>query len=203
VTYGMSETASQVATDCGPGAGLRAGRVGRPLPGFELRIDQPDAGGVGRIRLRGPAVMAGYAAPGLTPGLGLERGWLATGDLGRVAEDGVLEVLGRADDVLISGGEQVHPAQVEPRLRACPGIGEAALSACRDPVWGDLLVAVYTGSVAPEALDAYCREQFEGARRPRRFLRLEALPAGRSGKLDRRFLRRRVEQLCGSAPKPA
>jgi O-succinylbenzoic acid--CoA ligase len=196
VSYGMSETASQVATLCGPEAGLVAGRVGRPLEGFEVRVAEPDERGVGRILLRGPAVMAGYARPGLQPGLGLQDGWLATGDLGRLREDGELEVLGRADDLLISGGEQVHPGQVEPLLRRCPDIGDAALSACRDPVWGDLLVAVYTGPVAPAAVQAYCRRCFSGARRPRRFLRCGELPLGRSGKLDRRRLRLWVEAAC-------
>ena len=194
VTYGMSETGSQVATLCGSDAGLHAGRVGRPLEGFELRIADPDSLGVGRILLRGPAVMAGYARPGLAPGLGLEQGWLVTGDLGRLLEDGVLEVVGRADDLLISGGEQVHPAQVEPLLQRCPGIGAAALSASSDAVWGDLLVAVYTGSVSSQEVDAYCRRRFKGSRRPRRFLRCHELPSGRSGKLDRQRLRALVEK---------
>ncbi len=200
VSYGMSEAASQVATLCAADAGLQAGRVGRPLEGFELRIADPDPRGVGRILLRGPAVMAGYARPGLAPGLGLEQGWLVTGDLGRLLESGELEVFGRADDLLISGGEQVHPHQVEPLLQHCPGIGVAALSACSDPAWGDLLVAVYTGPATREEVDAFCRRQFKGARRPRRFLRLDELPLGRSGKLDRLRLRGRVEEAFSELP---
>ncbi len=200
VTYGMSETASQVATLCGAEAGLQAGRVGQPLPGFDLRIVDPGPGGVGRIVLRGPAVMTGYARPGLAPGLGLSGGWLATGDLGRIDREGGLEVVGRADDVLVSGGEQVHPVELEPLLQQCPGIGVAALSARRDPVWGDLLVAVYTGSASPRSVEGYCREHWRGARRPRGFLRFAELPLGRSGKLDRRRLREMVE---AGFPSPA
>jgi len=194
VTYGMSETSSQVATGRVPETGLEAGWVGRPLKGFEVRIDDPDTHGVGRIMLRGPAVMAGYANPGLKPGEGLEAGWLPSGDLGRLSQDGELVVLGRADDILVSGGMLVHPTEVEHRLQGCPGIGVVALSARTDPTWGDLLVAVYTGPIEPAVLRAYCRQNLESECRPRRFLRREQLPLGASGKLDRRRLRQWVEE---------
>jgi len=194
VSYGMSEAGSQVATLCGAEAGIDPGRVGRPLAGFELRIAEPDHQGVGRIQLRGPALMAGYGAPGLMPGLGLVDGWLESGDLGRIDADGELWVLGRADDLLISGGENVHPARVEPVLQSCPGVTAAALSARNDPVWGDRLVAVYVGEVEPARLETHCKEQLGGAAQPREYLRLRSLPQGRSGKLDRRALRRLVSR---------
>ena len=194
VSYGMSEAGSQVATLCGAGAGIEPGRVGAPLAGFELCIAAEDSQGVGRILLRGPALMAGYAAPGLEPGRGLVDGWLESGDLGRLDADGGLIVLGRADDILISGGEKIHPNRVEPVLRRCPGVAAAALSARDDPVWGDRLVAVYVGDTEPQRLEAYCRERLSGAALPREYTRLQELPLGASGKLDRRELRRLLRE---------
>lgn len=185
VSYGMSEAASQIATDCGPEAGLVQGRVGRPLEGFEWAIDAVDASGVGRIRVRGPALMLGYVNPALEPGQGLREGWLETGDLGRLDRDGDLVVLGRADERVNSGGEKVHAAQVEPLLRDCPGIGEVAVLAQVDPVWGARLAAVYTGTLTPAQLDDWCRRHLAGPWRPRVFLRVARLPHGSGGKLDR------------------
>jgi O-succinylbenzoic acid--CoA ligase len=197
VTYGMSEAGSQVATLCGGRAGLEPGRVGRPLQGFEVMIGAPDPAGVGRIRLRGPAVMAGYGAPGV----GLDNGWLETGDLGRLDAGGELHLLGRADQVLVSGGEKVHPEPVEALLRACPGVLDAGLTAVPDPVWGERLVALYTGDARTGRVDEHCREHLAGARRPRIFLRVDTLPLGPTGKLDRQALRRLVAyRLARSGP---
>ncbi len=200
VSYGMSEASSQVATLCSTGAGIEAGRVGAPLAGFEVRIAAANSQGLGRILLRGPALMAGYAAPGLEPGRGLVDGWLESGDLGRLDVGGGLTVLGRADDVLISGGEKIHPSRVEPVLRRCPGVAEAALSAREDPLWGDRLVAVYVGGAEPQQLEMYCRERLGGAALPREFIRVQELPLGASSKLDRRELRRLLRESSRQGP---
>jgi O-succinylbenzoic acid--CoA ligase len=190
VSYGMTETGSQIATVEGGYAEAIPGLVGRPLPGFRLRIRHPDPDGVGVIQVRGAALMAGYVATGLYPGGGLRDGWFDTGDLGRLHSDGELQVLGRADDMLSSGGEKVHPAQVEPVLKGCPGVRDAALSAVPDPKWGDRLVAVYQGGIAPTDLEAYCRGRLRGALRPRGFVRVDRMPLTAGGKTDRAELRR-------------
>ncbi len=195
VTYGMTETGSQVATRCGPEAGLAAGRVGKPLPGFQVRIGEPDEQGVGRIWVRGPALMLGYANPQGRLGLGLKGGWLDTGDLGCWEKDGALRISGRADDVLISGGEKVHPQLVEAQLTQCAGVEEAALSACPDPHWGERLVLLYRGDAAPERLAAYAKRHLQGAWRPKVFYRVDQLPRNAMGKLDRRALRAWVKAL--------
>ncbi len=186
VSYGMSETASQVATRCWAAAPACAGR---PLHGFDVSIGNPNGAGVGEIRLRGPALMAGYANPSLRPGLGLRDGWLHTGDLGHLDRKGWLHVLGRADDLLNSGGVRLHPVEVEPVLRVIPGVDDALLSARKDPVWGDLLVAVYTGMATPEAVLAHCRKHLPKTHLPRDCRQLDRLPYLPSGKPDRRRLR--------------
>lgn len=191
VTYGMSETASQLATQPGIGLGWTPGRVGKTLDGFEVSI-----GADGRIRVRGPALMAGYANAEGRPGVGLDAdGWFVTGDLGQL-EDGELTVLGRADGALTSGGETFHPEEVERLLAPCPGIREAAVIGLPDPVWGDRVAALVVGDWAEEAILAWCRDHIPGARRPRVVVKVSSLPRTPLGKLDRMALIRDFKTGC-------
>ena len=108
--------------------------------------------------------------------------------LGWIDEAGHVHVAGRADDMLVSAGVNVHPLEVESRLAGCPGVREAGVIGLADPVWGDIIAAAYEGVIAEAELDDWCRGQLPAARRPRRFLRVAALPRTPSGKLDRRAL---------------
>jgi O-succinylbenzoic acid--CoA ligase len=194
LTYGMTETASQVACSDRLAVAPRPGVVGLPLAGLE--IDCPGCPEPPRaLRVRGPLVMAGYANPERIPGDGLEDGWLRTSDLACLDPGGHLRVLGRADEVLVTGGVKVHPARVEAVLASAPGVGEVALLGVPDPVWGQRLVAAYTGGAEARALDAWCREHLPGAERPRGFVRLSELPTLGSGKRDRVRLRELVLAL--------
>lgn len=190
-SYSSAETGSQAAAGV-PEERCPAGCVGRPLGAFDVQVVD-DHGhptwDVGRIRLSGEAVMAGYANPERRPGLGLDGGWFTTGDLGRFDAGGRLWVVGRADDIVVTGGENVHPRQVEEVLRVCPQIGEVAVTGRPDPVWGATLVAVYTGPIGHAELATWCRAHLHGAVRPRAFLRVEALPRLGPGKVDRARLR--------------
>jgi O-succinylbenzoic acid--CoA ligase len=190
-SYSSAETGSQTAA-CLPEEHCPAGCVGRALGAFDVQVVD-DHGhptwDVGRIRVSGEAVMAGYANPDRRPGLGLEGGWFTTGDLGRLDAGGRLWVVGRADDIVVTGGENVHPRQVEEILRVCPGIGEVAVTGRPDPVWGATLVAVYTGTIGHAELAAWCRAHLHGAMRPRAFLHQHALPQLAPGKVDRARLR--------------
>jgi O-succinylbenzoic acid--CoA ligase len=191
-SYGMSETGSQVATLCDLPQGWEPGQVGPPLPGFEVEVVGEDGlptSGIGRIRIRGAAVMAGYASPHRQTGLGLAQGWFTSGDLGCIDAQGNLTVRGRHDDMLVSGGSNVHPEQVEEVLKRCPGVADAALTSVADDVWGDLLVAAVVAEADDEALEKWCRNELAGAMRPRRFIYLPALPRNALGKLDRQALR--------------
>jgi O-succinylbenzoic acid--CoA ligase len=184
----MSETASQLATLPELPPHWRRGLVGRPLPGAEIRIDAD-----GRLRVRGPMVMAGYANPELRPGDGLEDGWFVAGDLAELTGSGELVIHGRADDLLVSGGKTVSPHVAEDLLAFCPGIGDAAVTGRSDPVWGDVLVLAYSGPAEAAAVLAWCRTNVATAYRPRRVVRLAELPLTSGGKLDRRALRRLAE----------
>jgi O-succinylbenzoic acid--CoA ligase len=188
LSYGMTETASTVAISPRLSRVPDPGRVGRLLPGFE--IDCPHCGvGPGPLALRGPGVMAGYANPERRPGEGLCDGWLTTADLGCLDHDGVLQVQGRADQALVTGGVKVHPARIEGQLSRAPGVEEALVVGVDDPVWGARVVVVYTGDADPADLEAWCRRHLSGAERPRRFVRLAELPRLESGKPDRRRAR--------------
>ncbi|MDE2439715.1 MAG: AMP-binding protein [Betaproteobacteria bacterium] len=188
VSYGMSETAAQVATfspDDGP---WHEGLVGHPQPGHQLRI-----GDDGRIHIRGPQVMSGYF-----DGTGLDaEGWLITGDLGQLDGTGRLTVLGRADDMLISGGRNVHPQEIESCLAGCPGVVDIAVTGLPDPVWGDLVVALVVGTVDRDTLLAHARQHLPSAALPRRIHYLDRLPRNAAGKLERAALRRLA---TGEAP---
>lgn len=192
-SYGMSETCSQVATLCDVASGWSGGVVGQPLPGIEVRLvcpPAPHSTGDGLISVRGDVVMEGYANPERKPGIGItEDGWFVTADLGRLDARGNLAVSGRADDLLISGGENVAPQLVEEIIAACPGITDIGITARQDAVWGDRLVAVFAGSISETALEAWCRAALAGALRPRVFIKVAALPRNAAGKLDRHALR--------------
>lgn len=177
VSYGMSETAAQAAT-LPPTDDWHEGLVGAPLPGMEIAV-----GDDGHVRVRGRQLMLGYLG-GDAP---IEDGWLRTGDLGRIDAAGRLRVLGRGDDVLVSGGENVHPLEVESLLAACPGVADVAVTATPDPVWGDLVTALVVGA-EPAAVDAWSRRHLPTKLRPRRTLAVAALPRNALGKLERKRL---------------
>lgn len=148
--YGLTEAAPVLAVST-PDDGPRAGTVGRPLPGIELRIDAPDARGVGEVLARGPNVMAGYWKAGserpeideaLTAEV-LEGGWLRTGDLGRLDEAGRLVLVGRKKDVVIDAdGKNVHPDEVEERYRSEDLVQELSVVGLRDGAFEKLAMLV-------------------------------------------------------------
>lgn len=185
--YGMSETAAQIATWTPADGPWHEGLVGLPLAGSEFALAAD-----GRIRIRGPQLMLGYL-----DGSGIDDdGWLTTGDLGKIDAFGRLTVTGRADDMLVSGGNNVHPLVVESCLAACPGVRDVAVTGLPDPVWGDLIVALVVGETPRKDLLAWCRSRLPGAAQPRRIVRLDALPRNAAGKLERAALRRLAREAA-------
>lgn len=182
-TYGMTETCSQVAT-VAPGHEMDSiVSVGRPLDGFDVRIDHPGPDGVGEIVVSGPAVSPGYA------GETVRTGALLTGDLGRFDAAGRLVVVARRDDMIVTGGENVNPAAVEAVLAAHPGIADAAVHGIRDAEWGEIVVAtiVVRKAVAPsiEELDSFARASLAPAQRPKGWSIVDRIPYLSTGKIDR------------------
>jgi O-succinylbenzoic acid--CoA ligase len=182
--WGMTETASHVVA--GPvDSDWAEGIAGRPLPGVSVTGDP----GSGRLRVAGPTLMTGYLGPAGPWGLGAD-GSLLTQDAGRVEPDGRVRVCGRADGVILTGGVNVHPEEVEAALAGCPGVCDLAVVGLPDARWGQRIVALYCGTAGPEAMAAWAEEAWkagglEPALRPREWRRLEAVPRNPMGKLDR------------------
>ena len=177
-TYGMSETCGGCVYD------------GRPLDGVRVEVG-PD----GRVRLSGTVLFTGYRLrPDLTAAA-LDQGRLVTSDLGRITADGRLEVLGRADDVVVSGGENVALPRVEAALLEHPLLREAAVIAVPDAEWGQRVVAVVVPHAQPPSLAelrTWVGQRLGRAAAPIGVLVLDALPLAGPGKVDRAALRRQV-----------
>src|SRR4051794_39091714 len=171
---------------------------GRPLVGVELRVVDPAdrtpgaAGEVGEVAVRGPNVMLGYwEKPRQTADV-LEDGWYHTGDLGRLDEQGYLELVDRAKDMIVSGGENVYSTEVEDVLYRHPAVAEAAVFGVPDERWGEAVHAVVVPrcTVTEEELVTFCREAIAGYKVPKRIeLRDEPLPKSGAGKVLKRDLR--------------
>jgi o-succinylbenzoate---CoA ligase len=177
-TYGMTETASQVTTLSPADAGRRMGSVGRPLLTTHLRIHQ------GEILVQGPTV---------APGAADEDGWLHTGDLGRIDDEGFLYVTDRLGDVIVTGGENVVPAEVEEVLLRHEDVVDAAAVGRPDAEWQEAVVAVVVprngSGIDAEALRRHCAADLAAFKVPKRFEFVSELPRTASGKLMRRALR--------------
>lgn len=187
-TYGMTETCSQVATGAIPPSGWNPGDIGPPLPGITIRIVdarlQPTTG-LGRIEIQGPVVASGSEVDADRTGRVSVDHRLLTADLGSIDDRGHLHVLGRADDVIITGGVNVHPEYVERKLGKRPGVRDVAVTALPDAVWGQRMIALVVGEAKPHDLDLWCRKHLPGPWRPKAFISLEGLPRTALGKLRR------------------
>lgn len=207
-SYGMTETASGVAAMPLGEAGRRPWSAGRALLGVELRIAATDAatvapvapGADGEILVRGPMVFDGYANDPEASALALDsEGWLHTGDLGSLDREGWLRVVARRDEIIISGGENVAPAEIEAVLASHPAVADVGVVGFPDEKWGSVPVAVVAFRAGaredPETLRAFVRDRLASFKVPARIVETAAVPRSPSGKL----LRRSLPALAGAA----
>jgi len=196
-TYGLTEATSQVATAAPPAPGATGPSPMLPLDGIEVRIAGADGGGAavgepGEILVRGPTVMQGYLHDATATVRALREGWLHTGDVGHMDAAGALHVLDRRDDLVVSGGENVYPAEIEAVLLEHPAVADAGVTGMPDDDFGARVVAwivtVPGGALDAEALRSYCRERLAGFKQPREFRFVGSLPRNAAGKLLRRSL---------------
>jgi len=197
--YGMSETGMNTSN---PLDGERkAGTVGPPLPGVEARVVDAEghslpAGETGDLQVRGPNVFPGYwRMPEKTAEDFTEDGFFNTGDLGQIDEAGYVSIVGRAKDMIISGGLNIYPKEIEILLDDLPGIGESAVIGVPHPDFGEAVVAVLVAdSDSPpdaDAVTAYCREQLANFKVPKQVHYLDSLPRNAMGKVQKNLLRER------------
>ena len=197
--YGMTET--EIITSNPLEGERRPGSVGRAMPGVEVRVvdsaDQPlPHGSVGAIQVRGPNVFLGYwMRPEKTAEEFTADGYFRTGDLGELSEDGYLTISGRAKDLIISGGYNVYPKEIELCLDELPGIAESAVFGVPHPDFGEAVTAAVVlapGSVIDEArVIGQLRERLANYKVPKRILVVDELPRNNMGKVQKNRLRER------------
>jgi acyl-CoA synthetase (AMP-forming)/AMP-acid ligase II len=173
------------------------GSVGYPRSGVEVAVlDQDGApaepGQIGEIVCRGDVVMSGYWNNPEATRDALQDGWLYTGDMGSFDEHGYLTLRDRSKDVVISGGSNIYPREVEEALLEHPGVAEACVVGAPDPEWGEVVVAFIVGSAAEEALDAHLLDRIARFKRPKRYVFIDDLPKNSYGKVLKRELRARL-----------
>ena len=200
--YGMTETGMNASN---PYDGPRlAGAVGPPLPGIELRVadeesGQPaETGGVGLVQVRGPNLFSGYwCNPAKTAEAFTADGWFRTGDLGRLDDEGFLWLVGRSSDLVISGGLNVYPAEVEAVIEEAPGVVESAVIGAPHADLGEAVVAIVVadGKVCEEDILATLTGRLARFKQPRRVIFVEALPRNAMGKVVKAELRRTYADL--------
>jgi acyl-CoA synthetase (AMP-forming)/AMP-acid ligase II len=196
--YGQGESPMTITglrrTDHEAGDDAILGSVGYARSGMDVAVLRDDGtpavtGEIGEIVCRGDAVMSGYwNNPEATRGT-LKDGWLYTGDMGSFDERGYLTLRDRSKDVVISGGSNIYPREVEEVLLEHPGVSEAAVVGAPDAEWGEVVVAFIVGAVEPALLDAHLLERIARFKRPKRYLFVDALPKNSYGKVLKRELR--------------
>ncbi|MGH2613676.1 MAG: o-succinylbenzoate--CoA ligase [Thermomicrobiales bacterium] len=207
-TYGLTETASQAATLLPAETPQKRESSGRPLPLTEVRIAASSGNAspndIGEIEVRGPTIFAGYLDDPDAASSRTTDGWFRTGDVGYLDDDGFLYVVDRRDDLIVSGGENVYPAEIERVLREHPLVSDAAVIGVADDAWGSRPIAavVWTGDRADAStvLHRHCVERLGRYKVPDRILLVAEIPRSSSGKLLRRRLRASVQAERGPWP---
>jgi acyl-CoA synthetase (AMP-forming)/AMP-acid ligase II len=196
--YGMTETGAQTILrpeDHDPDDERKLASGGLEAVGFEVRIHDPgdrpvSPGEIGEICCRGPAVMCGYWGLPDESAETLRGGWMHTGDLGFRDERGYLHVADRRNDMIISGGENVYPREVEAVLAQHPAVRDVAVIGLPDETWGQIVTAVVVGGeFSEEEMRAYLQERVAGYKVPRRWIRMDDLPRNVTGKVLKGELR--------------
>ncbi len=187
-TYGMTETTSQSTTFCVLDNPKKLDSVGLPLPGVTVRINKPDTAGIGEVIIQSPMLMDGYL--GQAP----VAGFFNTQDIGYFDEDGYLYILDRRKNIIISGGENIYPQEIENVLYAHPAIAECAIVGMKDEKWGQVPVLFVVSSLDNHSIISYLAEKIAKYKLPKKIIHLAELPKNSTGKIIKKNL---VEQYVG------
>jgi len=215
--YGQGETPMvatalsrrQIADSLHPRHTQRLGSVGLAQTPVQVRVADEHgrplpAGELGEVLVRGDTVMAGYWRNPQASAAALRDGWLWTGDVGGLDADGFLTLKDRSKDLLISGGANIYPREVEEVLLTAPGVAEVAVVGAPDPAWGEVVVAFVVSRPGagpdPAALDAHCLAHIARFKRPKRYVFVDALPKNHYGKVLKTDLRARLATATEQTP---
>ena len=188
--YGLTEM-SGLATTFATGRRRKSGSVGKPSDRTEVRIADADERGVGEVQFRGPSVIRGYWNDAAATARAVDgEGWLSTGDLGYLDEDGDLFLVDRKTEMIIRGGYNVYPREVEEVLYEHPGVLEAAVVGVPDEVLGEDVAAVVVArpgvALDPDELKAWTKERVAAYKYPRQIILVDELPKSPTGKILKR-----------------
>jgi malonyl-CoA/methylmalonyl-CoA synthetase len=197
--YGMSETVMLTSNPYRPESARRGGTVGLPLPGVGVRVlddkgSPLPAGEVGHIQVKGPNVFKGYwRMPEKTADEFTTDLWFKTGDVGRIDADGFVTIVGRSKDLIISGGYNVYPAEIEGVINELPGVAESAVIGVPHPDFGEAVVAVVVprpgAKLDGAAIAAQLRQQIANFKLPKQVFVVPELPRNSMGKVQKNLLR--------------
>ena len=203
--YGMSETVMLTSNPYRPEAARRGGTVGPALPGVGLRVQGEDgqalpAGEIGHIQVRGPNVFKGYwRMPEKTKEEFTADGWFKTGDVGKLDAEGFVTIVGRSKDLIISGGYNVYPAEIEGYVNDMPGVAESAVIGVPHPDFGEAVVAVVVPKPAAtldgSAISAALKQQIANFKVPKQVYVVDELPRNTMGKVQKNLLREQHKAL--------
>jgi len=184
-TYGMTETTSQSTTFSVLEYPHKWDSVGLPLENVKIRIGDPDEDGIGKVLLQSPMLMDGY--------IGHEpiAGFFNTEDIGYIDEDGFLYILDRRENIIISGGENIYPEEIENVLYAHPGISECAIVGKKDAKWGQVPVLFVVSSLDEDFIFNYLAERISRYKLPKSIYFMDELPKNSSGKILKKDLAKR------------
>ena len=197
-TYGMTETCSQISTLAMKDALQKIGSAGKALFTASLEIRHGDkkleTNQIGEIVVKGPMVTSGYYDAEKANKESFLSNWFYTGDMGYVDEDGFLYVVDRRSDLIISGGENIYPAEIEDVLLSLEGVKEAGVTGIEDTEWGEVPVAflVTEKQWSEEALIDYCAQHLARYKIPKKFYFCESLPRNATNKLQRHLLKTKL-----------
>jgi long-chain acyl-CoA synthetase len=195
--YGLTESTG-MGTIYRPSMSWKDGSVGKPYEYMEMKIFDDDdnelpPGEIGEVVIRGPQLMKGYHNRPEETAEALRGGWLHTGDVGYLDEEGYLFLTDRKKDIIIKGGENIMPTQIEDKIYEHPAVAEAAVIGITDPTYGEEIVACVAlkpgMEATPEELMEFCRENIPTFKQPKEVRILEALPKSSIGKILKRELR--------------
>ncbi|WP_100013197.1 o-succinylbenzoate--CoA ligase [Lentibacillus sediminis] len=195
-SYGMTETSSQIVTLSPKDALRKIGSAGKPLMPAQLKIVDQDEQQVGEIFVKGPMVTKGYYKNQHATEKSLQTGWLATGDLGRLDEEGFLYVVDRRKDLIISGGENIYPSEIESVLSGMPQVKDVGVAGVKDDTWGKVPAAfvVRREAVSAEEILAFAESGLAKYKWPKYIQFVEELPRNASNKLVRAELPELLER---------
>ncbi len=206
--YGQSESPCAIMTSPDDDALMKAETIGRPLPHRDVRIERVDGstasfGEIGQLVMRSPLTMDGYLG-GAAAAAPRSDGWLHTGDLCSMDDRGVIRIHGRSRDVIIRGGENIYPAEVEAVILDHPSIADVAVVGLPDERWGEIPVACYIARphapVDEAALEEHARSALASFKVPRRWVPMASFPTTAAGKVKKYLLQRQLTDGEGQEP---